>query len=668
MSPAPAQAVTELTRYEVLYQALRARRRRPPHHAGLDRLAVAAGARARRLQRSRSHLLAEARRVDALRPEVASMTEGQLDQALRDARERFARGREDRAQIRHALALLREVARRQTGQEPYPVQLAGALALYHGRVIEMATGEGKTLTGSIAAPLLAWKWGRLHVLTVNDYLADRDARSTEPIYTRCQLTVGAITQELEPQERAAVYARPIVYGTPKQITADWLRDQLRLGRLRTPWTGRQAIARLGPRAAGVAPLVPGLHAALVDEADAVLIDEGVVPLIIAQPRKQDEMAGVYRAAARIARRLDEGPDYAIDHVRRKAEVRRRGRERLAPLFEAEHDPVWRAPRRAEELIRQALVARHCYIKGHHYQVVDGRVVIVDEFTGRFLADRSWEHGLHQAVEAKEAVEITADRETLARVSFQRFFRSYRTLSGMTGTAADARDEIEAVYARPVVVIPTNRPVIRERWPTRVFRSTTAKFAAIVDSVVAQHAQGRPVLVGTRSIEASERLAERLDARGLPHRVLNANFDKAEADLIAQAGQRGAITVATNMAGRGTDILLDDRARQAGGLHVILSEPHASKRIDRQFIGRCGRQGDPGSTQTFASLEDEVLVHNAPGMVAWLRRRTAREEITASRLAHAALRLAQRRAEHRARVNRGHVLRQDDWIDKHLPGA
>jgi preprotein translocase subunit SecA len=666
----PGQTVSELTRYEVMFQALRARQRKPAHYTGLDTLAVKARARADRMRTTRAYLLAEARRVDALRPGVANLTESQLDEAVRTAREAFVRGRADADQLRHAMALMREVARRETTQEPYVVQLAGALGLYHGRVVEMATGEGKTLTGSLAAPLIAWRRKRLHVLTVNDYLADRDATSRKPIYARCGLTVGAITQELSPQDRAGVYARHIVYGTPKQITADWLRDQLRIGKLKTPWSGRQALARMGnrPEATQFAPLVPGLHAALVDEADAVLIDEGVVPLIIAQARKEDEMGPVYATAARLASRLDEGPDYTVEHVRRRAELKRRGRERLKDLFAQEEAAIWKAPRRAEELIKQALAARHCYLRGHHYQIVDGRVVIVDEYTGRYLADRSWEHGLHQAVEAKEGVEVTADRETLARVSFQRFFRSYRFLAGMSGTAIDARAEIETVYSRPVVVMPTNMPLIREQMPTRIFRSASAKFAAIVDSVVAQHAQGRPVLVGTRSIEVSERISERLEARGLAHQVLNANFDQTEAELISGAGQGGAITVATNMAGRGTDIMLDDAAREAGGLHVILTELHASKRIDRQFIGRAGRQGDPGSAQIFASLEDELIVHNAAQLAALIRRRTAREELTGDRLARIAITRAQKKAEHRDRVNRGHVLRQDDWIEKHLPGG
>jgi len=422
------------------------------------------------------------------------------------------------------------------------------------------------------------------------------------------------------------------------------------------------------------PLVPGLRAALVDEADAVLIDEGVVPLIIARARREDDMAIVYREAAGIARLLDEGPDYSIDHLRRKAELTRRGTRRCEQFFEGLEHGIWRAPRRAEELVRQALVGRHCYIRGQQYHVVDGRVVIVDEYTGRFLPDRSWEHGLHQAVEAKEDVEVTADRETLARVSFQRFFRSYPFLCGMTGTAADAIAEIEQVYARPVVVIPTNRPVIREQWPTRVFRGAEAKWNAIIESIEQVHAEGRPVLVGTRSIEASEHVSERLTERGLEHQVLNALHDQEEAELIMRAGRGGddqasaAITVATNMAGRGTDILLDDRARKAGGLHVLLTEMHTAKRIDRQFIGRAGRQGDPGSAQLFVSFDDELIRLYAPKLGGASRARARREEMTGDATVTKVFQLAQRRAEGRARRNRGAVLRQDDWIDKHLPGG
>ena len=669
-----AQAVT---RYQALWESVRSRRTRPRVATGLDKISTRLSARLRSRRTALSFLRAEAARIDALAPEVRGYSEAALDETVREIREAMVRGTRDEATLRRAMALIREVARRETGEEAFLVQLAGALGLVHGRIVEMKTGEGKTLTGSIAAPIIAWQRRHLHVFTVNDYLAKRDAHSREGIYRRCGVSVGAIVQEMQPVERASVYARSIVYGTPKQITADWLRDQIRTGPLTSAWEGRRLFTGLadGPAGGGdgaSGPLVPGLRAALVDEADAVLIDEGVVPLIIARSRHEDEMSPVYKQADALASKLDEGPDYKIDHLRRKSELRRRGEHRLEEMFKQLDDPIWRATRRAKELVRTALVARHCYLPGQQYQIVDGRVVIVDEFTGRFLADRSWEHGLHQAVEAKEGLEVTADRETLARMSFQRFFRSYPFLAGMTGTAADATAEMEQVYARPVTIVPTNKPVVRERWPLRVFRTSEAKWAEIARSIEQVHAKGRPILVGTRSIAASEHISRRLEARGLEHRVLNANFDKEEATLIAQAGRAGAITVATNMAGRGTDILLDDRAREAGGLHVILTEVHGARRVDLQFIGRAGRQGDPGSAQAFCSLEDELIVQHVPKLASALRAGSGGaggegEELGAGPMVSRLVRLAQARAEKRARIMRASVLRQDDWVEKHLPG-
>ncbi len=658
-----------LTRYTALYESTMSRRRKPETLTGLDRFVAWVQLKGRYARSGLGALRREAARVDAMAPSLRNHSEAALDEQIRLTRERFVRRDLSAEVIRRGLALTREVARRETGEEAYPVQLMGALGLYHGRIVEMLTGEGKTLTGSIAAPLLAWRHRSLHVFTVNDYLARRDAHSRAAIYTRCGCTVGAIQQEMSPAERFDVYARAIVYGTPKQITADYLRDQLRIGPLGSAWLGRAFLQRLGEEAlaSGAGPLIPGLRAALVDEADAVLIDEGVVPLIIAQPRRKDDMDLVYRQAAQIAAKLDEGPDYSIDALRRTSELKRRGRHRAEDLWKTFDHPIWKATRRAEELIRQALVARHCYQKGKQYEIVDGRIVIVDEYTGRFLADRTWEHGLHQAVEAKEGLEVTADRETLARMSFQRFFRSYPFLCGMTGTAADATREMEQVYGRPVTSIPTHRPLIRKQLRTRVFTHAEDRWTAVVDEIERLHQAGRPVLAGTPSIAASELLSQRLAARGLEHRVLNALHDAEEADLIVDAGAAGAITVATNMAGRGTDIKLDVIARKAGGLAVILTEMHTAKRIDRQFIGRSGRQGDPGTAQIFASVDDELTRQFTPWAGPVMHRLSRGGEVASPRLAKALLRVAQRRAEARARRSRAGVLRQDDWIDKNLPG-
>ena len=657
-------------RYAALYESLRSRRARPVLPKDLDRAWVKAGVAFGRLRLSVAWIRQQAEETAALAPHYRNVSDGVLAQEIERVREHFLRKRQSQEQVRHALAMIREVARRETDEEPFVVQLMGALAMYHGRIIEMLTGEGKTLTGSIAAPLIAWQHRRLHVLTVNDYLAARDAESRRTIYRRCMLDVGAITQETDPSERFRIYAKDVVYGTPKQIVADWLRDQIKLGNITSAWAARRLEEARGT--GGNGPMVPGLRAAMVDEADAVLIDEGVVPLIIARSRREDEMSQVYREACTLATRLDEGPDYEVDHLRRRVAIKPRGEHRCGQFFEEVvargGQSIWKAARRGEELVRQALVARHCYIRGQQYEIVDGKVVIVDEYTGRFLADRSWEHGLHQAVEAKEGVEVTADRETLARLSFQRYFRSYPFLCGMTGTAADATGELETTYSRPVIVVPTNVPCVRTQWPTRVFRTQRDKWDAVVASIEEVHRVGRPILVGTRSIAASELVSQMLTQRGLTHVVLNANFDKDEANLIAGAGKRGSIIVATNMAGRGTDIKLEREARAVGGLHVLLTEMHGAKRIDRQFIGRAGRQGDPGSAQIFVSLEDELVRVHAKWPARLLRERTRGGEVSGTPGVLRLFRLAQMRNESRDRRNRANVLRQDDWIDKHMPGV
>ncbi len=659
-----------LTKYQVLFDSVGSRRRRPVHLTGLDRVVARAGVAIRAAKINLAWLRRQAEIVDGFEPSMKNHSDAALGEVLSDLRAVFVRGRQDEDVVRRGLAAVREAARRETGESAYIVQLMGALALYHGRVVQMLTGEGKTLTGSVATPLLAWQHKHLHVFTVNDYLAKRDAESRASIYARCGLTCGSIQQEQEPRERLEIYAKPVVYGTPKQITADYLRDHIRLGQVASAWAGRAMLSGgLGGGEGG--PMVPGLRAAMVDEADAVLIDEGVVPLIIARQRGQDAMAEVYRQAAAVARRLDMREDFTADLLRRRVDLTPAGRVKVAEMTEELSEAIWRAKRRGEELVRQALVAKICYQNGRQYQIVDGRIMIVDEYTGRFLLDRTWEHGLHQAVEAKEGLDISADRETLARMSFQRFFRSYGVLCGMTGTAADATAEIETVYGRRVMVIPTNKPVIREAWPSRVFKDSEARWDAVIESLTEVHAKGRPCLVGTRSIAASEELSTRLSARGLVHQVLNANFDKDEAGIISRAGERGSIVVATNMAGRGTDIKLDLHARRAGGLHVILTEMHGAKRVDRQFIGRAGRQGDPGSSQVFMSLDDDLVKLHTPRLLkaVWaLSAGTGRElSGSARRLALSVFRMAQRGSEGRDRRMRGEVMKQDDWVDKNLPG-
>ena len=664
------------TQYQSLYQSLASRQRRTPAATGLDKFAVVARLRFRQRRITLHWLRSQAELIDARTPELRNHTDAALTQRIEEIREVFLRGRQDDEAVRRALCVVREVARRVTGEEPYIVQLMGALAMYHSCIAEMLTGEGKTLTAATVAPLLAWEHRHLHVFTVNDYLAKRDAEGRTPIFARLDLRCGSIQGEQSPAERASIYALPIVYGTPKQIVADYLRDQIKLGTTTSAWTGLRELGHgtMGSLPGGVppGPIVPGLSAAMVDEADGVLIDEAVVPLIIAQSRKSDEMAEIYRTGARLADQLTLRQHYTADLLRRKIDLTRAGKDLCAQLFDSCPDPIWRATRRAEELVRQALVAKCCYIGGRQYAVVDDRVQIIDEFTGRIMADRSWEHGLHQAVEAKEQIEITADRETIARMSFQRFFRMYPVMCGMTGTAADAKGELERVFQRRVIVIPPNRPIARTVLPTRIFRTAAARWNAVIQTIVAVHATGRPILVGTRSVEASEIVAKALTAQNIDHRVLNAIQDKEEATLISKAGQLHAVTVATNMAGRGTDIKLEFDAKKRGGLHVVLTEMHSSRRIDRQFTGRAGRQGDPGSSQMLLSLHDELLTLYAKKLSSLMYNLTAGstgDELSGRTLdlAKRLFQIAQSRAQSRDRGMRSEVLRQDDWVEKHLPG-
>jgi preprotein translocase subunit SecA len=665
-----------LSRYQAMYESVRSRSRKQPAPQGLDGYAAQFGLWLTGYRVTVPQLRKLAQRVDLLKPEYNQLGEKALDERVEQARAAYMRRQKGDDLDAAAMATVREVARRLTGEEAYLVQLMGAFALSKGCIAQMLTGEGKTLTGSIAAPLIAWQHKRLHVFTVNDYLASRDAQSRRAIYKRCLLDCGAITQEQESAERTEVYAKPIVYGTAKQITADYLRDQLKLRDASSAWAGRGLtnLAQTTLHGAEMGPMIPGLCAALVDEADAVLVDEGVVPLIIAQPRRGDEMASIYGTAAHLAKRLVQKDDYTVDLLRKKITLTSKGRDRVVNMLKDQPEPIFRALRRGEELIKQALIAKHCYILGQQYAIVEGKVQIVDEYTGRILADRSWEHGLHQAVEAKEGLEITADRETLARMSFQRFFRLYPFLAGMTGTAADATVEIKRVYQRRVLEIPTHRPIRRKDEKARIFVTADAKWNAVVQQVMESSRAGRAVLVGTRSVEASQRLSSMLEARGILHSVLNALADKEEAAIISKAGQRGCVTVATNMAGRGTDIKPQRETLEAGGLEVILTEMHTAERIDRQFRGRSGRQGDVGVSRLMLSLEDELLdlyakrsrriLFNLAG-----GSKATRQELSGWMLqaARKLMRIAQKHAQSRSRTSRNEVLKQDDWIDKHLPG-
>jgi preprotein translocase subunit SecA len=635
-----------------------------PLPKGMDSIWDWAMGKAGRALPRRRMLLRRADRVLGLEKDYKDLTDARLRERIDELRETFLRGRETRRQVDHAFAMVREVAARQIGLRAYRVQVAGALALEGGCIAELATGEGKTLSGTMPATIFGWRGKGCHVVTHNDYLARRDAEEMEPVYKFCGLRVASIDGEMDPPDRRDAYGADITYCTNKEVCADFLRDRLILGRMR----GLSSVL-LGKIAEGGGAeldrlVMRGLHYALVDEADSLLIDEAVTPLIISGDAPNEEQVEAYVQAADAARELVRGKHYKVSERYREVELTSEGKREAARLTEA-HGGLFAGSRRREELITQALNAKHFFVNGQQYVVQDGEVVIVDEFTGRLMPDRNWRDGLHQAVESKEQLEVNPPKDTYARLSFQRFFRLYRRLGGMTGTASEATPEFWQIYHLPVVVVPTNRPCIRKHGPDRVFTSEQAKWNAIVGEIDELHRSGRPILVGTRSVRNSEMLSEMLTQRGLPHEVLNAVRHAEEAQITAQAGQMGRITVSTNMAGRGTDIKLGRGVAELGGLHVLATERHEAGRIDRQLYGRAGRQGDPGSAQAFVSLEDELVRRYTPHMARIVRRRYGSDrEITGggnSRLFDH----AQRRAEAMALRQRKGVLKTDDWLDEYL---
>jgi preprotein translocase subunit SecA len=506
-----------------------------------------------------------------------------------------------------AFGLVCIAAKRTLGLRPFDVQLAAGAVMHFGGLAELATGEGKTLTASLPAVLNALTGKGVHVTTVNDYLAKRDAEWIGPIYEALGLSIGVLQMQMPDAQRKAVYQTDITYGMASEFGFDFLRDRMKLrgGQGGAPpfWTawGDGPAAPMDPR------IQRDLNFAFVDEADSVFIDEARTPLIIASPTRPatPEECVVYLWADALARRFLWNVHFTFDPKKDKIELTEAGKQEVRwsnpPSGEHSH-----AFDKLFEHIERACHSHYRYVLDQHYMIHEGKIVIVDEYTGRPMPDRHWRDGLHQAVEAKEQVPITLASDHAAKITFQSYFRLYKKLAGMTGTAAQNWLEIRRVYKLWVVCMPTNKPVIRQHLPDRVFPTEDAKFDAIVDEVQRLQLAGRPVLIGTRSVEKSEKLAEKLTAAGVTHQVLNARQNEQEAEIIAEAGKRGKVTIATNMAGRGTDIKLGPTVADAGGLHVLGTERHDARRVDRQLIGRAGRQGDPGSGQFFVSLEDELL--------------------------------------------------------------
>jgi len=541
---------------------------------------------------------------------LLSMNDAQLESEIAKLRIQLRKkGLTDSLVIR-SFAIIREVAGRELGMWHFDEQLLGGLAILHGNISQMQTGEGKTLTATLPVSAAALAGIPTHLITVNDYLTARDAELMKPVYQRLGLSVGIIVQGLTVTERQQAYACDIVYCTNNELAFDYLKDSIVLAdknqpihlhasRLHTQFQSDQqgSLQKL---------MLRGLHFAVVDEVDSVLLDEARTPLVISgEEVRQQVQEQVYEQAMSLLSSLVEGEHYSILRQERQIEMTSLGEQHILEITQG-LGPLWSGRVRRLELLRQALTALHLFERDKHYLIDEQKIVIIDEHTGRLMPDRTWEKGLHQLIEIKENCPLTAPRETLASVSFQNFFRYFHHLSGMTGTAVGCKEELWRVYELPIVSIPTHKVSRRKRIQSKVYSSDLEKWQAVIASVKAMQLIGRPVLVGTQSLAASEYLSERLEHEGIAHQVLNARQDKNEAEIVAVAGDRNKVTIATSMAGRGTDIKLSDIIESLGGLHVIITGLHDSSRVDRQLQGRCGRQGDRGSYEILLSLEDNVL--------------------------------------------------------------
>jgi preprotein translocase subunit SecA len=581
-------------------------------------------------------------RINSLADEMRRLPDEAFPAKTAEFKERLANGESLDDLLPEAFALAREAADRAVGLRPYDVQVLGAIVLHQGKIAEMATGEGKTLVAVLPVYLNALEGKGVHVVTVNDYLARRDAEWMGSAYRFLGLEVGVIGHDLEPPQRKAAYACDVTYGTNNELGFDYLRDNLVV-------RPEDMVHR-------------GFHYAIVDEVDSILIDEARTPLIISGPGLQSNE--LYYRFADIVRRLTPGIDYTVDEKAHTVAPTEEGIAKVEAWLGVEN---LYADARTDysHYLMQALKAEALMHRDRDYVVRDGEVIIVDEFTGRLMFGRRYSDGLHQAIEAKEGVKIESESMTLATITFQNFFRLYDKLAGMTGTAATEAEEFQKIYGLDVVTIPTNKPCIREDLPDLVFKTEAGKIKAIVEDIVERHRRGQPVLVGTVSIEKSERLSRELEKRGIEHQVLNAKHHEREAEIIARAGQRGAVTIATNMAGRGTDIVLGEGVKELGGLYVLGTERHEARRIDNQLRGRSGRQGDPGQSRFYLSLEDDLLrLFGSEGLRSLFDRAGLKDDEPLEHpLLSRGIETAQRRVEGRNFDIRKHLLEYDDVINK-----
>jgi preprotein translocase subunit SecA len=580
--------------------------------------------------------------TNALEPEISALSDEQLAGKTVAFRERLANGEPLEDMLPETFAVAREAAQRTLGMRHFDVQIMGGQVLHEGKVAEMKTGEGKTLVGTLAVYANALLGRGVHLVTVNDYLARRDAEWMGPLYRFLGLTVGVIQHDLDSAQRRDAYNSDITYVTNNEVGFDYLRDNM-------AWRVEDMVQR-------------DLYYAIVDEVDSILIDEARTPLIISG--QGQDATDLYHKFAQIIPRLVKDEDFTVDEKAHGVPITEKGVAKVEKMLGVQN----LYDQRNLELTHQlnaALKAWHLFHNDQQYIVKDGEVVIVDEFTGRLMYGRRYSDGIHQAIEAKEKLNVRSEDQTLATITFQNYFRLYDKLAGMTGTAKTEEREFRDIYGLDVVVIPTNRSVARKDLGDIVYKSENAKFEAVVDEIIEQHEKGRPVLVGTRSIDRSERLASMLRRRGVQCNVLNAKYHEQEAQIIKDAGLYGAVTIATNMAGRGVDIKLGETVPDLGGLHIIGTERHESRRIDNQLRGRSGRQGDPGSTRFYASLDDEVMrLFGGERLTAIMDRVGFTDETPIeAKMITASMERAQSKVENHNYEIRKSVLEYDDVMNK-----
>jgi len=581
-------------------------------------------------------------KINAMEPQYQALSDEQLRAKTEEFKARLAKGETLDDLLPEAFATTREASKRVLNMRHFDVQLLGGMVLHEGKIAEMKTGEGKTLVATLPVYLNALAGKGVHVITVNSYLAERDSKVMGELYEFLGLTVGCNLHGLSHAEKQAAYACDITYGTNNEFGFDYLRDNMVLYK-------EQMVQR-------------PLQYAIIDEVDSILIDEARTPLIISgQAAKSTEL---YHAAQRLVSRMKQEEDFTIDIKLKNVMLTEEGVAKAERQFGIEN-LFDHANVTINHHIQQALKANYIMKRDVDYVVENEEVVIVDEFTGRLMAGRRYSDGLHQAIEAKEELKVQNESMTLATITFQNYFRMYRKLSGMTGTAKTEEEEFRKIYGLDVIQIPTNRPNIRQDMPDVVYKSVAGKFKAVVEEIVERHKKNQPILVGTISIENSEVLSEMLKRRGVQHKVLNAKFHAEEAEIISRAGQPGAVTIATNMAGRGTDILLGEGVADVGGLHIIGTERHESRRIDNQLRGRAGRQGDPGSSQFYLSLEDELMRRfGAENIMAMMDRLGLEEDQPIeSRMITRAVESAQKRVEGNNFDTRKIVLQYDDVMNQ-----